>query len=392
MIVLDLLTAFVFAYLAWAVFYQLTFSVAGHFFKIEKGKPTDKVRRFAVLIPAYKEDGVIVETAKAAMRLHYPNNSFEVAVIADQLKADTVQKLQALPITTIVADFEKSTKSKSINLALSKLGKDFDSVVVLDADNHPAPDFLHRMNEVLGKGFKAVQGCRAAKTGHTSMSVLDGVSEAVNNHLLCAGHRALGLSARLAGSGMAFEYGFFKNIMTTIDALGGFDKELELKITQAGETIGYAPEAVVMDEKVDNAGTFARQRGRWLAAQYRYGRRFAQPAIVGLFTNMNVDFFNKTVQMALPPRLILPGLLAIGTLVSLIFQMPSAAFWSVLFLGNMASFLLAIPRKSWQPEFFQALLRLPLAFASTLKALTLIPVAAKSFLHTPHGSTNSITQ
>jgi cellulose synthase/poly-beta-1,6-N-acetylglucosamine synthase-like glycosyltransferase len=191
---------------------------------------------------------------------------------------------------------------------------------------------------------------------------------------------------------MAFEYGFFKNIMATIDALGGFDKELELKITQAGETIGYAPEAVVMDEKVDNAGTFARQRGRWLAAQYRYGRRFAQPAIVGLFTNRNVDFFNKSVQMALPPRLILPGLLAIGTLVSLIFQLPSVAFWAVLMLGNMASFLLAIPRKSWQPEFFQALLRLPLAFASTIKALTLMPVAAKSFLHTPHGTTNSVTQ
>ena len=61
--------------------------------------------------------------------------------------------------------------------------------------------------------------------------------------------------------------------------------------------------------------TTTHQRGRWLAAQYRYGKRFAKPAIAALLTKGNLDFFNKTLQMALPPRLILPGVLAMGALV-----------------------------------------------------------------------------
>jgi cellulose synthase/poly-beta-1,6-N-acetylglucosamine synthase-like glycosyltransferase len=266
------------------------------------------------------------------------------------------------------------------------LGDNFDAVVVLDADNHMRPDFLLRMNEAMGKGFQALQGCRAAKNTDSSMSVLDGVSEAVNNHLLCSGHRAIGLSARLAGSGMAFDYSIFKKVMSTVDALGGFDKELELKLTQMGVTIGYAPEAIVMDEKVNNTNSYSRQRGRWLAAQYRYGRRFAKPAVKALFTKGQVDFFNKTLQMALPPRLVLPGVLAFGTVVSALFGQHLSLVWSALLAGNLLSFALAIPRSHWNSDFFKALLQLPKAFAATLKALTLMPLAAKQFLHTPHGS------
>jgi cellulose synthase/poly-beta-1,6-N-acetylglucosamine synthase-like glycosyltransferase len=387
MIAFQILSILLLTYLGWAVSYQLFYAFAGHFFNKEQGKPDGKFRRFAVLIPAYKENSVIVDTVKAALRQNYPTDLYEVLPIADQLLGSTVNNIKRLGVQPLEVSFEKSTKSKSINAALAHLGDDFDAVVVLDADNHMRPDFLLRMNEAMGKGYQALQGCRAAKNADSSMSVLDGVSEAVNNHLLCSGHRAVGLSARLAGSGMAFDYSIFKNVMVGVDALGGFDKELELKLTQMGVTIGYAPEAVVMDEKVNNTNSYTRQRGRWLAAQYRYGRRFASAAIKALFTEGNLDFFNKTLQMALPPRLVLPGVLAFGTVVSALFGHGVALVWLALLAGNILSFALAIPRSHWNADFFRALLQLPKAFAATLKALTLMPLAGKQFLHTPHGTT-----
>jgi cellulose synthase/poly-beta-1,6-N-acetylglucosamine synthase-like glycosyltransferase len=386
MIPIAILTTFFLGYLGWAVIFQLIYAIAGHFFKKEKGKPDGKYRKFAVLIPAYREDAVLVDTVRATLQQNYPDDHYEVVPIADQVWSNTLQAIKQLGVTPLEVKFEKSTKSKSINAALAHIGDGFDAVVVLDADNHPSRDFLLKMNEALGKGYKAVQGRRIEKHQSEGFSMLDGVSESVNNHLLCSGHRSLGLSARLAGSGMAFDFQTFKDVMSGIDAIGGFDKELELKLTQRGVRIAYAPDATVLDEKVDNPTTFARQRGRWLAAQYRYGRRFAGAATMALLTKGQLDFFNKTLQMALPPRVMLPGILAIGSLVAVVLQLGSAPIWTMLLAGNLLSFGLSIPSSYWNRQFLHSLSQLPLAFLSTLKALTLMRVAAKQFLHTPHGS------
>jgi cellulose synthase/poly-beta-1,6-N-acetylglucosamine synthase-like glycosyltransferase len=386
MFALVILYTLLLGYLGWAVAYQLIFAVAGHFFKKEKGSHDGKFRRFAVLIPAYREDAVIVDTVRATLKQNYPSDHYEVVPIADQIWGNTLQTIRRLGVEPLEVRFEKSTKSKSINAALAHIGDGFDAVVVLDADNHPSRDFLLRMNEALGKGHMAVQGRRIEKHQGEGFYMLDGVSESVNNHLLCSGHRHLGLSARLAGSGMAFDFQTFKDVMAGIDAVGGFDKELELKLTQRGVRIAYAPDATVLDEKVGNPTTFARQRGRWLAAQYRYGRRFAGAATMALVTKGQLDFFNKTLQMALPPRVVLPGVLAFGSLVAAALRLESALVWALLLLGNVASFGLSVPRSYWNRQFLQSLLHLPLAFIATLKALTLMRVAAKQFLHTPHGS------
>ncbi len=390
MIVFNFLLYLLLTYLTYAVLFQFIPALAGHIFKKEKGQQDGRFRRFAVLIPAYREDAVLIDTVRAALRLDYPQELFTIVPIADQVSPATISAIRELGVEPLEVKFKKSTKSKSINTALACLGDGFDAVAVLDADNHPKPDFLLKMNEALGSGLQAVQGCRTAKNADTAMAVLDGVSEAVNNHLLCAGQRALGLSARLAGSGMAFDFQLFKNIMKDINALGGFDKELELRLTQSGVKIGYAPDAIVLDEKVAKADSFAKQRGRWLAAQYRYGRRFAGAAGRALVREGNVDFFSKTLQMALPPRLVLPVFLLLGALIATFFQWETAVVWQLLVVANFSSFALAIPRSYWRLEFLQALMTLPLALLATLRALTYMPLAAKQFLHTSHGTAASV--
>lgn len=384
MLLLHILYYALLLYLAWSVLYQLGFSLAGYFFRQRKDENNTHFYSFEVLIPSYKEDSVIVETARQAVAADYPKEKYHVTVIADNLKPETVEALHALPIRVLVPDFEKSTKSKSLNLALNTLEVQPDAVAILDADNIMDKNFLREMNHSLNEGYLAVQGSREAKNRDTSMAQLDGASEAINNHILCAGHRALGLSARLAGSGMAFEFNVFAKVMHTIDALGGFDKELELKLTQNGITIAYNPDAIVLDEKIKKAENFARQRGRWLAAQYRYGRRFIGKGVKALLTRGRYDFFNKSLQMALPPRLVLPIFLAMGAFFALIFGAATKWIWVALFAGNVLSFLLALPREAWSMEFLRALMHIPKAFLATLKALTLMRLAGKQFLHTPH--------
>ena len=161
---------------------------------------------------------------------------------------------------------------------------------------------------------------------------------------------------------------------------GGFDKELEGKITARGARIRYDHGAMIYDEKVSKSGSFAKQRGRWLAAQYTYAGRFAGGAFRGLLHG-NVDHFNKFLQMTLPPRLLLPIVLLLGTLFS-----PGANdIWLAGLMASCANFALAIPVKLWtNPLFWNGLFQIPLAVFATLRALAWMPAARKTFLHTEH--------
>jgi cellulose synthase/poly-beta-1,6-N-acetylglucosamine synthase-like glycosyltransferase len=387
MLIFFLLNGLFLAYLAWGAVYQFIFSAFGVFYKNNAVREAKRMRKIAVFIPAYKEDGVIVETVQNALSQQYPQALYHIIVIADSLQKKTLSKLKHLPIQVIEVAFDKSTKSKAINKALQILrGWSYDIAIVLDADNTMKPDFLSRINDHFEAGTKAIQGRRMAKNEQTGFALLDAASEDINNHILCKGHRQLGLSARLAGSGMAFDYRLFKKVMAEIDAIGGFDKEMELRLTRQGITVEYDENAVVFDEKVSQSTQFSRQRSRWLAAQYNYARTFLGSGIVQFLLKGNVDFFNKTLQMTLPPRLILPFALFFGTVVNAFCKTDMTFIWLAAFGFNVCSFLMAMPKYCFDVKNIKMWLNVPLAFGATLIALTRIREASQRFIHTPHVS------
>ena len=372
-------------YAFWGAIYQLFFSIAGKFYKTPISKQANRLRRIAVFIPAYKEDAVIVQTVEAALQQDYPNNQYEVIVIADSLKAETMKRLKKMPVQVLGVAFEKSTKSKSLKSALNTLrGWNFEIAVVLDADNIMKTDFLNRINNSFAEGVRVLQGRRVAKNQETGLALLDSASEDANTHILSKGHRALGLSARLAGSGMAFNYSLFDQNMQKINAIGGFDKELELRLTQAGEVIRYDDEAIVYDEKVSYARNFTRQRSRWIAAQFNYAQQFMPTAISQFILRGSFDFLNKSVQMTLPPRLILPFVLSSGFLLNYFVSNDLAVLWAIGLASNIVSFALALPNYCFNFSNLKMWRQIPIALWATLRALTQLRNAQREFIHTVH--------
>jgi len=387
MIILQILLLLVTLYLGFGVLYQLGYALTG-LMPTPKPIPKDeKLRSFAVFIAAYKEDGVIVETARRALRQRYPQELFEIVVLADKMRDSTVAKLRKLPIQVVEMDFVDSTKSKSLREGIAALKHlNYDGAIVLDADNQMAPDFLLEANRYMSAGFRVIQGQRTAPplVGLNETARWDAISEAINNHILCAGHHAIGLSARLAGSGMIFDFNLFEKVMEDVNAIGGFDKELELRLTQMGESIAYAEDAVVYDEKVGNPEVFARQRGRWLAAQYTYARRFLGKGVAAFVLRGQVDFFNKAIQMALPPRLLLPVALLVLATACLPFNLNYSAIFAGLFMLNVSSFALAVPPSMWESASWMLVSKLPQLVWQACRAVVMIPASAKTFYHTPH--------
>lgn len=378
--------------LSLATLYILVFSIASLFYKQKKYADNGNIKKIAVLIPGYKEDGVILEVANLALQQDYPSNLYDVVIIADSFKKETLNTLKTLPIKLIEVSFDQSTKSKALNKAMATLERDYDIAVVLDADNVMATDFLKKINAVFEYDFIAVQGHRTAKNTNNSWAILDAISEEINNNIFRKGHRVLGLSSAIIGSGMAFRYNYFKTLMSTVTAVGGFDKEIELKMLKEGHKIVYLDDALVYDEKIQKSEVFGNQRRRWLSAQLHYFKKDIVSAFKHLLLKGNVDYFDKAIQFIQPPRILLLGavmLCSFGFILTNYFldsQVHLTNYWVVLALACVLSFVFAVPKSFYNLKTLNALASLPKGMLMMLLSLLKIKGANKTFIHTQHTS------
>lgn len=378
-----------------ATLYILLFSIASLFYKQKQYGDNGNIKKIAVLIPGYKEDEVIVEVANAALQQEYPSTHYDVVIIADSFQEETISTLKTLPIIVIEVSFDKSTKSKALNKAMATLERDYDIAVVLDADNVMAKDFLKQINAAFEYGFTAVQGHRTAKNTNNSWAILDAISEEINNNIFRKGHRVLGLSSAIIGSGMAFQYNYFKTLMASATAVGGFDKEIELKMLKEGHTIVYLNDAIVFDEKIQKAEVFGNQRRRWLSAQLHYFRKDILNATKHLLLKGNVDYFDKAIQFIQPPRILLLGavILCSVSFVLLNYWLDNpkvySNYWVVLLIACVLSFVFSVPKSFYNRKTLKALMSLPKGMLMMLLSLLKIKGANKTFIHTQHTSSSS---
>ena len=368
--------------------YMFIYSVFGLLYteKDKKKINSDIVMpRIAVIIPAYKEDSVIVKTAESALKQSYPIGKYQVTVVADSLQRSTLYKLNNLPLNVLEVKFENSTKAKALNAAMNQLSDNFDLVVILDSDNIIHSDFLSKIGDAFTQGHRAIQGHRTAKNFNTAYSLLDAISEEINNHIFCKGQQYLGMSSRLTGSGMGFEYKLFKQLMSEINAVGGFDKELELKLIAADAKIHYVPSAIVYDEKVSKSEVMVKQRSRWISSQFHYMKKYMPSGIVRLVKNQDFDYFNKSIQLVIPPRMFMV-LIVIGGMIISLFSKESTMLYAWTFLSAIyiMAFVIAFPKKYIGKQLFQLFITIPNAFFKLVSSIPSMFHANKRFIHTPH--------
>ncbi len=383
----------IFVWCALVTLYMFVYATFSLFYKEKNNKKNGKMKisnysdapRIAVIIPAFKEDSVILKTAESALQQTYPTGKFQIIVVADSLQRSTIWKLNQLPIKLLEVSFENSTKAKAINTALNSISQNFDIAIVLDADNIISSDFLQLMAEAFQQGHSAIQGHRMAKNLNSPYALLDAISEEINNNLFSKGQRYLGMSSRLTGSGMGFEFNLFKDLMSNINAVGGFDKELELQLIKSNVKIYYLDNANILDEKVCKKDVLAKQRTRWIASQFHYLKKYIVSGIIELVLNRNVDYFNKTFQLAIPPRVFMVLLLLIGTSLSLL-NPTSDLFinWIVTFAIYLMVFIIAFPRKYLGLKLFSLCFAIPRAMLKIVFATPNLFSANKKFIHTPH--------
>jgi len=391
MIAVNIILIIIFSYLVFCTLYNLVFSVAAIVCRPARYDRVEIKNRFAIFIPAYKEDLIVLHTVRWALKQEYPSDKFDVVVIADQLRKETLSELSQLPIKLIPVFFKQSTKARSIKFALEQLPEDeYECILILDADNLLGDMCLEKANHAYVQGFKMVQLHRTAKNKNTTTAILDAISEEIGNTIHRKGHRALGLSSTLIGSGMVFDYNIFKDVMLSLDIEDNpaEDRGINAEMLNRGLICEYIDSAYVFDEKVQSNQVLERQRVRWISAQLTYIREFwiKQP-LKTMTTSPN--YFDYALQTLILPR----SLLIVANFLGLLFSVisltmrlsffPGVICWSMLLVGCILCFALSIGKEITRKELRRALLYFPVTFFSIVKALFRSSSSSKEFIHTP---------
>lgn len=380
--ILYIIDALLFAIISLTAIYMTVYAVASQFVKKQEIPKTKRLNRFIILIHSYKCDHAIENTVKAMLAQTYPQRLFDIVVISDHQSEMTNFRLAQHPITLLTPNFKYSTKAKGLQYAISNIPifKIYDVVVVIDADNIVLPEFLDDLNNAYEyAGTKAVQVHRMSKNRDTAYAMLDATFEEINNSIFRLGHIAMGMSSALAGSGMAFEFNWFKdNIMKAKTAWE--DKELEAMLIRQHIFVDYFDHIFLFDEKTRQTGDFNRQRKRWIFTQFHSvmkNFRFLPSAII----NKQYDLVDKIVQWMLVPRTVMMGIIVVMGIVLPFIYLTLAIKWWVIAAWILFIFALATPDylvdKRWERAFF----KVPFIMLKSLLNLTILAGNKKRFIN-----------
>ena len=337
---------------------------------------------FLILFPAYKEDTVIVHSVKQCLEQTYPKENYHIGVISDHMQEETNALLRQLPITLFTPQFEKSSKAKALHYAIKEVNGQFDYIIILDADNIVLPDFLEQVNDSCQQGYKALQCHRCAKNSDNDVAVLDGISEEINNSLFRKAHNTIGISSALIGSGMCFEYEWFKNHVGLFETAVE-DREMEIQLMKEHIFIKYEEHIPVYDEKVSSSENFQRQRLRWMTGQVQ-SLLMMLPYLPTAIKTGNIHYIDKTMQQALIPRSILLVLTCFFAILMTIIHLPWSVKWWGLFLVISLSIFIAIPKRMRTKALFGKIFSTIKLVGLMLGNLLKMDLKNKDFLHTTH--------
>ena len=150
----------IFILVALTVLYLGIFAFTSMFARHNETPKAKNQNRFIILIPSHKSGKSVELTVNSILGQTYPQRLFDVTVIADHEDEITMFHLAQQPVTLLTPNYAKSSRTKSLQLAINNLPlfKIYDVVIILDAGDVVEPEFLEQMNDAYeSAGTKAIQ-------------------------------------------------------------------------------------------------------------------------------------------------------------------------------------------------------------------------------------------
>lgn len=382
------------------VFYTLYYfilAVFGMWHKREKINIEPK-HKFAVMVCAHNEEAVIGPLVENLKILDYPTELYDIFVVADNCK-DSTARIAAEAGAQVFERFNQQEIGKGYAMGwmfdkIFAMEKQYDAVVIFDADNLVHPDFLLEMNNHLEKGEKVIQGYLNAKNPEdTWVAGTFAIAFWMVNHMWHLGKYNIGLSTALGGTGMCIDIEVLKKYGWECDGLTE-DMEFSLKVLTHGIRTCWAHDAIVYDEKPLGFMQSWRQRKRWAQGHFECAERYIPKLFTEGVSKGSIMILDGIMQISQPYFLLLSTFYLIMTYLNawvpiytnIIYQILPITVWTIVGVGQYLFPLIVLAQIKVPPKVWLYYLLYPLFMYSWIPVtfLGFLDRHDKVWVHTQH--------
>lgn len=337
-----------------------------------------KMNDFAAIVTAHQDLRFIAPLVDSFLKQTYRN--FTLYIVADDcteiLSFDDPRIIVLYPPTAL------NSKIKSTQYAIDNFTKTPDVLIIFDSDNLIHPAYLENLNKYFQAGFQVVQTHMLSKNIDNTYARLDSIGHIYYTFYERQVKMHLKMSSAILGLGIALDFSLYKEI-NYHNTVGGFDKKLQSQLGRRVKQIGFAEDAIVYDEKVEDAAVLEKQRTRWI---YSYFHHFKEGWLL-LWSGVrykSIGRFLLGTSMLRPPMILLVMAMITLILAWLFINPAMALWWAVLIIVYLVNFVLTIATQSKQKGMVQSIKHIPLIMLSQAKSLMKLKKARQNFLKTEH--------
>jgi len=342
---------------------------------------------FAILISAHNEENVVGHLIENLHVLNYPRDLFDIYVTADNCSDKTayIARNQGA-IVFERFNLEKRGKGYAMEWAFTKLfslKKQYDAVVVFDADNIVHPEFLMEMNSRLIKGEKVIQGYIDAKNPtDTWISGTFAICFWLVNHVWHLAKYHLGLSSALGGTGMCISTDVLKQHGWGATCLTE-DLEFSMKCLLEGIPTTWAHDAIVYDEKPLTFMQSWYQRKRWAQGHFDVAARYIPRLFSEGIRLRDIRLLDAILHLVQPHFLLLSTAFIISSYVyywipfysNIIYMVMPLEVWLIIGVGQYIFPLIILAKIKAAPKMWLYMIVYPIFIYSW------IPITFLGYLH-----------
>lgn len=333
-------------------------------FSGSRGTPSKRLR-LVVLVPAHDEEMGIAATLASLALCDYPSELYRTVVIADNCGDATARRAREAGVEAWErVDPRQRGKGHALSWAIERLqadAREFDGVLVIDADCTVSPNMLSAIDATLRTGAEAAQvACQVANPEASDVSALRYASFVLMNTVRPLGKRRLGLSCGLFGTGVAFTRGLLARRPWAATGLAE-DGEYHLRLVDAGERVEFIPGAWVRSAMPTTLRTSAQQQARWEQGKLDLIRHWSPRLAVSGLVKRDLVRVHAALEHLVPPQ----SLIAAGS---------TASALAGLLMGSRRLLRLSGASLAAQLIFVLAGLRLVRAPAHIYRALAIAPI------------------
>lgn len=337
---------------------------------------------YAFIVTAYQFTATLPSVVNSILKINYEN--YLIYVVADNcditdLHFDDERVVLLKPPVTLASN------TKSHAYALGSFLRPHDVLTIVDSDNLLHPEFANQTNVLLGQGFEAVQGLRAAKNLTGTIAGLDAARDLYYHFYDGKVLFECGSSATLAGSGMTFKTNLYSNFLSTHMVEGaGFDKVLQAWIIGNKKRIAFAEDAIIYDEKTSRPDQLVKQRSRWINTWFKYFK-YGFGITFKAVKNLNFNQFLFGIVLLRPPLF----LFLIGSMFCLLINLVFGAFlptllWVLAMLIFVLSFFISLIHGKADEKIYKSLKDIPKFMVYQVSSLIKAKRANKISVSTEH--------